>query len=164
MSFIKADDGPIRLPLFLPGLNVCLYLITVALDWLEPSSAYAGRAMFAVDIPFSLYMVSSDDANTLALIAVLSTVWWYFIGRIGYDCKKRKIGRLASGLGAILIFVTGAVGASICLVYLVEDFRGDNAARTALIQYLPALALCVGAFASLFYAATSLLRGRAPVR
>jgi hypothetical protein len=112
--------------------------------------------MFAVDLPFALAMFSSDSATTLATVGLLSTAWFYFIGRIGYDSKKGKIGRVTSGLGTVLIFCVYAVGVRICWEYITEDFRGDVAARYTLIQYVPAVVLLVGAFTSMFYAATSL--------
>jgi hypothetical protein len=60
-------------------------------------------------------MCCGDPSGLLfGIFLVIGTTWWYFIGRIGWESKQGRIGRVTAGLAALLALLFALVGTVGC--------------------------------------------------
>jgi hypothetical protein len=84
-----------------PVLHMCLFILTWVLSWIQPQPLAQGpadwpfRILFVADLPISLIafgvMFNSDAHFPYALAAwgILGTLWWYFLGCLIEERKRR---------------------------------------------------------------------------
>jgi hypothetical protein len=136
----------IPLPLFiLPATHV---LLLAAGGLVSLWSPYGLSPLFCVDLPISLPLVSRDDWGTVLVVGVLSTAWWYFVGRIGWMSRKHQLSRLGSTLGAALILFM--CGVEVVLIRgQIQGWRNDERfSFSVIVVYAMAGALLAGGFVS----------------
>jgi len=84
-----------------PGIHVCLFALTWVLFWIQPQPLAQGpadwpfRILFLADLPISLLafgVTFNSDARfpyALAARGILGTLWWYFLGCLIEERKRR---------------------------------------------------------------------------
>ncbi len=140
----------------LSGIHVALFVITML------SGGRYGNPFFCVDIPISLPLVARDDTSTIAVVGILGTAWWYFIGQIGWSAKQGKVSRAGSGLGAFLILLLCSIDsfAMVSESFFILRAREFSIADVA-VYLLAALLLCGGMVSGVLAAKAALRRTRA---
>jgi len=77
----------LRLPVILAATHLALFLITM---FSGLKTASGGNPLFCVDLPVSLPLVGHDDTWTVVAVGILATIWWFFIGQVGWLSKWEK--------------------------------------------------------------------------
>ena len=135
---------PDRLPSVLPALHAVLFLTT---EFFGDKIASGGNPLFCADFPVSLPLVASDSAQTVVVVGILATAWWYFVGKIASEAWQGKVSRIISVAGALLLFLLGAAGS----FAMVSEFRlisqEANFGSKDVVVYLLAVALLIGELA-----------------
>jgi hypothetical protein len=88
------------LRIILPFVHIVL-LATTSIVGMKAASG--GNPFAMVDLPVSIPLVARDDWPTVTAVGVLGTLWWCFIGWIGWSSTKGRISRIGAGLGSALI-------------------------------------------------------------
>ena len=145
--------------LILPAVHGFLIVLTA---WLQSRTNWGYYRLIGVDfLAVPLAMCCGDPSGLLfGIFLVIGTTWWYFIGRIGWESKQGRIGRVTAGLAALLALLFALVGTVGSAVIFRHDFR-DRALSAAIgLQYVCAGILCMGAFVSTFYSVRAVFAGR----
>jgi hypothetical protein len=131
---------------------VLLFALTVVFG---KNIATDGNPLFCVDLPASLPLVARDDLFTVTIVGVLATGWWYFVGQIGRASWARKMSRMMSLAGALLLLLIQAAAwfAMISESRLISQ-AADFGAKDISI-YIIAGMLLLGGLASAGYAMVS---------
>lgn len=137
---------------FLPKILPAIYILLCAVTAISgEKSATGGNPFVGVSFPISWPLVARDDTLTVIAVAILATVWWFFVGQIGWSSKQGHISGSRSGLGAILIgFIVG-----LDLVFMSGEFplilREPNFNAVDVVIYLLAALLLAGGIISAAY-------------
>jgi hypothetical protein len=112
--------------------------------------------------PFCVIFMWSVTGNVglFVVFAVLGTGWWYFIGRIGWASKERKISRVGSALGAVLVSFTAYFETGMSGVIVRQDLRDGGLSTAVILQYVFVGLLCLGAWLSAICSFVAVLRRR----
>jgi hypothetical protein len=156
---LESDDRLARmLPVILPATHVSLCVLTALLSPTDLGGAW--YRILGIDLFVPAMWDTDNNLALLGIYLVFGTPWWYFIGRLGWESKKRSISRLSSGLAAILTLFFGVVGTIFSLVSLYQDCREGHQPGAGIIQYPFVGLLCLGAFLSAVYSAGAALKKR----
>lgn len=145
-----------RLPIVLPAIHIALVVLTL----LSEKAASGGNPFFCVDFPVSLPLVARSDNLTVAVVALLATAWWYFVGQIAWSSRQRKVSRATSLLGGVLMFLICAFDFSLMADEFRRISRDPKFSVVDAVIYLLAVSLLAGGAFSSAVAATSVLRSR----
>lgn len=163
MTRIKDYGRWFSLPLLiLPATYVLLILLTVLLSLRTYGGAFY-RIIGVNPVAGGLMMIYDNAVVIIEIFLISGTPWWYFIGRIGWDSKKRRIGRLSSSLGAILALFSCWAGTSMTTEVLKRDIRDGILSGVVILQYSIVGILCLGAFISAIYSAIAALKKKEAV-
>jgi hypothetical protein len=136
---------PSRLPIVLPSIHVALAVITLVSG---EGTASGGNPLFCMELPISLPLVARDDTATVITVAVVATVWWYFIVQIARSTWQGKTSRAGSGLGALLMFAVCAVDSLLMGSEFFLISREPNFSWVDSAIYIVAVALLSGGLIS----------------
>ena len=156
---ISLSTAPALPLVVLPTIHVILVALSMFLSINIPGGAY--YRIFGVD-PFSamFMMVYDGTLAVIVFILILGTAWWYFIGRIGWESSQGRMSRLGAGLGALLTLFFGVIGVALSKGVVYEDIHDGALSAGAILQYVLAGLLCLGAFVAAGYSAKHALRGK----
>jgi hypothetical protein len=140
----------LRLPVVLAATHLALFLITM-LSGLKTASG--GNPLFCVDLPVSLPLVGRDDTWTIVGVGILATIWWFFIGQVGWLSKQGRISRTVSAVGAALTLLICAADAYAMISQFVLISREPDFSTIDVVIYMFAAALLAGGLISAGYAA-----------
>ena len=141
----------------LPSIYVVVIVLTAMLSVDTPGGTFY-RIVGINPVAGVSMMVCHNVPIIVGIFLVSGTPWWYLVGRIGWESRKRKISRLSLGLGAVLTLFTGWVATSVTADILKQDIHGGFVTGPVILQYMFVAFLCVGALLSTICAviATSL--------
>lgn len=139
-----------RLPIILSAIHLVLFLITM-LSGLKTASG--GNPLFCVDLPMSLPLVGRDDTWTVVAVGILATIWWFFIGQVGWLSRQGKISRTVSAAGAGVVLLICAAAAYAMISQFVLISREPDFSTIDTVIYMFAAALLAGGLISAGYAA-----------
>jgi|HubBroStandDraft_6_1064221.scaffolds.fasta_scaffold10838_5 hypothetical protein len=145
----------LRLPVVLAATHLVLFLITM-LSGLKTASG--GNPLFCVDLPVSLPLVGHDDTWTVVAVGILATIWWFFIGQVGWLSKVGKISRTSSAVGAGLTLLICAADAYAMISQFVLISREPDFSTIDVVIYMFAAALLAGGLISAGYAARAVFK------
>lgn len=147
-----------KLPILLPAIHVILFVTTAITDGKVASN---GNPLFAVDLPLSLPLIATDRWSTILIVAMLATVWWFFIAQIGGHSAKGNVSRVGAAAGALLIFLTCLGDAALMFSELrCCIFREPNFSPLDVLIYALATALLSGGLVSAGYSAKAACASR----
>lgn len=137
----------------LPTVHLVLIIATL---FLAKKGTVGGNPFFCIDLPWSLPLVGRDDWATILVVAILGTLWWYVVARIGWGAKKHQFSRIGSGLGAGLLFFVCGIDAFAGSDFFLQFLRHPLVADV--LEYLCAGILLVGGLVCAIYSVLSAFR------
>jgi hypothetical protein len=149
---IQGHGGFLGVPLLiLPAIYVVDIFLTAVISAGTPGGAYY-RIVGIGPVAGAVGMVYDSTAVIVIAFLLSGTPWWYLIGWIGWNSRKRRTSRGSSGLGAIIALFTCFVSTSITLGNLKQDIHDKLLTSGVIFQYSLAVLLIFGALISTFYA------------
>lgn len=145
----------------LPSIHVILVAVTILLSLKTAGGAY--YRLVGVDPLAAVFMMADEGValSVVGAILIFGTAWWYFIGRIG--CRRGKLSRVGSALGAILALFFGVIGFLISKQTFLSDFNNGQLSAGALFQYFCVAAILAGAFISAIYSTKATFRKKSSI-
>jgi len=145
--------------IILPMLYFAVVVLTAILSLGTPGGAF--YRIIGIDPFVGAFMMVYDNAALIVGAFLVSGLpWWYFVGRIGWESRKRRIGRWSSGLGVCLTLFTCSVSTAVSLSVLKQDRREGALTVAVIAQYSLLALLCFEAFVSTIYALIGLSKTR----
>ena len=143
----QARSASVRryIPLFvLPSLYALLVAFTIVQSARVAGGTY--YRIFGVNPIAPFAGMASGDGFFYASLLAFGTLWWFYIGYVGWKSWEGSLSRPSSVLGAFISLMS-----VVCAVGLTRDtFTHEETAMSAgaVIQYAGAGVLCLGALAA----------------
>jgi hypothetical protein len=134
----------------LPAFYVLLVVFTMLVSVNVPGGAY--YRIFGVDPLAAAVGMVYEGAGFYTVLFLSGTVWWFFIGTIGWKSRNRNISRPASILGTLLSLLSVLIGIAMTKDAFHHDLNGGALSLAAIFQYAGVGILCLGAFVVTIYA------------
>jgi hypothetical protein len=135
----------------LPALYLLLIAFTVLVSLNVPGGAY--YRIFGVDPVAAAVGMVYEGAEFYAVLFLVGTAWWLFIGTIGWKSRNRNISRTGAVLGALLSLVSALIGVAMTKDVFHQDLNEGALSLAAIFQYMGVGMLCLGALVVAIYAA-----------
>jgi|SRR6185369_12354836 len=138
--------------LILPAIYVAAILLTAVQSGAQPGAIFY-RVIAINPVGMAAMWMSNGIVAITAVFLITGTPWWYFVARIGWMSKNRKIARYSSALGCLLLLFTAWVCWAITVPTIKDDLTQGLLTKTAIVQFGLVALLGLGALVSAVYSA-----------
>jgi hypothetical protein len=135
-------------PALLAGIHVALFVLTISFE----KTASGGNPFFCVDLPWSIALIAEGHGYRVPVVGILATIWWFFIGYLGWSSKRSRISRAGSIVRAFLLPLICAFDSYAMLSQFGLIVREPDFSSIDVVIYILAAALLLGGFVSAVYA------------